>query len=149
MDQIDRKIIGLLQADSRISITDIADEVPISISAASERVRRLTRSGAIARFTIELDPAIVGRTIDAIIDVRLPSQTDHRPFDHALRELPVVVNALHLTGPFDYQLRVQAKDVAELDDLLGVLKFEHGAAETNTRLVLRTVDGFPRAPSPV
>jgi len=130
-----------------MSVTDIADEVPISISAASERLKRLTRSGVISRFTIKLDPGIIGRAIDAVIDVRLPSQTDHRPFDEGLRDLPAVVNALHLTGPFDYQLRVQAKDVAELDDLLGKLKFEYGAAETNTRLVLRTVDGFDRPPA--
>lgn len=147
MDAIDRKIVGLLQNDSRISVTDIADEVPISISAASERLKRLTRSGVISRFTIELDPATVGRTIDAIVDLRLPTQSDHRPFDQALRDLPTVVNALHLTGPFDYQLRIQARDVAELDELLSVLKFEYDVAETNTRLVLRTVDGFPQPPA--
>lgn len=147
MDAVDRKIIGLLQSDSRMSVTDIADEVPLSISAASERLKRLTRSGVISRFTVELDSAVVGRTIDAVVDLRLPTQADHRPFDQALRDLPVVVNALHLTGPFDYQLRVQARDVAELDDLLSILKFEHGVAETNTRLVLRTVDGFHRPPS--
>ena len=148
MDAVDRKIIALLQNDSRMSVTDIADDVPISISAASERIKRLTRDGVIARFTIDLDPTVIGRPIDALIDVRLPAQTDHRPFDRAISELPAVVNALHLTGPFDYQLRILAKDVAELDELLSTLKFEFGAAETNTRLVLRTVDGFPQAPTP-
>lgn len=146
MDAVDQKIIGLLQNDSRMSVTDIADEVPLSISAASERLKRLTRDGVISRFTIELDPSVIGRSIDAIIDVRLSTQSDHRPFDEALRDLPSVVNALHLTGPFDYQLRVQARDVAELDELLTILKFEHDVAETNTRLVLRTVDGFHRSP---
>ncbi len=147
MDAIDRKIIGLLQIDSRISVTDLADEVPISISAASERLKRLGRSGLISRFTIELDPELAGRHIDALVEVRLPVQADHRPFDEALRDMPAVVNALHLTGPFDYQLRVQAKDVPELDELLSRLKLEFGVAETNTRLALRTVEGFPRPPS--
>ncbi|MDH3303026.1 MAG: Lrp/AsnC family transcriptional regulator [Acidimicrobiia bacterium] len=147
MDAIDRKIISLLQNDSRTSITDLADEVPISISAASERLKRLTRSGVISRFTIELNPESTGRQIDALIEVRLPTQIDHRPFDEALRAMPAVVNALHLTGPFDYQLRVQTRDVPELDALLGKLKLDFGVAETNTRLALRTVEGFPRPPS--
>lgn len=147
MDAIDRKIIALLQDDSRISVTDLADEVPISISAASERLKRLTRSGLISRFTIQLDPELAGRTIDALIEIRLPTQVDHRPFDEAIRAMPAVVNALHLTGPFDYQLRVQTRDVPELDALLSKLKLDFGVAETNTRLALRTVEGFPRPPS--
>lgn len=147
MDAIDRKIISLLQNDSRISVTDIADEVPISISAASERLKRLTRSGFISRFTIELDPQMAGRTIDALIEIRLPTQVDHRPFDEAIRAMPAVVNAYHLTGASDYLLRVQTRDVSELDALLSKLKLDFGVAETNTRLILRTVDGFPRQPS--
>ncbi len=147
MDVIDRKIIGLLQNDSRISVTDLADEIPISISAASERLKRLTRSGLISRFTIELDSGLVGRQIDALIEVRLPTQMDPRPFDEALRTMPAVINAVHLTGPFDYQLRLQTRDVPELDELLTTLKLDFGIAETNTRLVLRTVDGFPRSPA--
>ncbi len=147
MDAIDRKIIDLLQDDSRISVTDLADEIPISISAASERLKRLIRSGVIARFTIELDPELTGRSIDALIEVRLPTQVDHRPFDEAIADMSAVVNAFHLTGPADYQLRVQTRDVAELDALLSKLKLDFGVAETNTRLILRTVDGFPRQPS--
>lgn len=147
MDAIDRKIIDLLQDDSRISVTDLADEVPISISAASERLKRLTRSGLISRFTIELNAELTGRTIDALIEIRLPTQVDHRPFDEAILAMPAVVNALHLTGPFDYQLRVQTRDVPELDAFLSKLKLDFGVAETNTRLALRTVDGFPRPPS--
>lgn len=147
MDAIDRKIIALLRDDSRISVTDLADEVPISISAASERLKRLTRSGLISRFTIELNAELTGRTIDALIEIRLPTQVDHRPFDEAILAMPAVVNALHLTGPFDYQLRVQTRDVPELDAFLSKLKLDFGVAETNTRLALRTVDGFPRPPS--
>lgn len=144
MDQIDRKIIAILEHDSRISVTDLADRIHVSISATSERLRRLRSSGLISRFTIELDPAATGRRIDAVVDVRLARGTAIEPFDSALIGLEAVVNALHLTGPFDYQLRVQATDVAELDHLLTILKSELGVAETNTRLVLRTVHGFPR-----
>jgi len=65
--------------------------------------------------------------------------------EQAIRDLPSVVNAMHLTGRFDAQLQVLCRDVAELDSLLFVLKDERGAAETNTRLVLSTIEGFPRS----
>lgn len=145
MDEIDRKIIAALEENSRISVTDLADRIHVSISATSERLRRLRSSGLISKFTIELDPAATGRGIDVIVDVRLPQQSAAEFFDATLAGLEAVVNAVHLTGPFDYQVRVQVADVAELDRLLTKLKSELGVAETNTRLVLRTVDGFPRS----
>ena len=67
-------------------------------------------------------------------------------FDEMLADLPAVVDAVHLTGPFDTQLRNAATDVGELDELLARLKDDFGVQETNTRLILRTIDGFPRPP---
>jgi len=100
--------------------------------------------------TAVIDPTAVGRTIEALIDVRLsPSagteaMPQHR-LDETLVSFPGVVDAMHLTGRFDTQLRVVAKDVAEIDALLVRIKEEFAAEETNTRLVLRTIDGFPRS----
>ncbi|MEM8707516.1 MAG: Lrp/AsnC ligand binding domain-containing protein, partial [Actinomycetota bacterium] len=59
-----------------------------------------------------------------------------------------VIDAMHLTGRFDVQLHVMTRDVTELDRLLEKLKDEMGAEETNTRLVLRQLEGFPRAVRP-
>lgn len=126
-----------------MSVTDLADLLPLSLSATSERLRRLLESGVISGFTAQVDPDAAGRTIEAIVDVRFPPGSDeHVEWDHpALRG---VLDAFHPTGRFDLQLRVMTADVAELDRLLQTLKEEHHAEETNTRLVLRTIDGFPR-----
>ncbi len=145
MDAVDRRIIGTLAEDARISVTDLADSIPLSLSATSERLRRLRHSGIIRRFTVELDLEAVGRTIRAVIDVRVHPDADTDVFDAALGDLAPVVGAMHLTGRFDYQLEVAARDVAELDELLAHLKNELGAQETNTRLVLKMLDGFPRS----
>jgi Lrp/AsnC family leucine-responsive transcriptional regulator len=147
MDNIDRRIIGELQRDGRISVTELSDRVDLSLSATSERLRRLRSSGVIAGFTVLVDPDAAGRTIQALIDVRLPASGSYSAgVDAALAELDAVVDAVHLTGPFDTQLRIAARDVAELDHVLAVLKDELGVQETNTRLILRTIEGFPRAP---
>ena len=54
---------------------------------------------------------------------------------------------MHLTGGFDYQIRVRARSIGELDDLLRWLKESLGVRETSTRIVLHTVEGFPREPA--
>jgi len=144
MDQIDREIIGLLQHDGRITATDLAKQIQLSLSATSERLRQLKESGVISGFSVFVDPAAVGRPIEALIDVRLSAGARQDILDDAIAKYPVIVDAIHLTGRFDTQLRVATKDVAELDQLLVQLKEELEAEETNTRLVLRTIKGFPR-----
>lgn len=144
MDALDRKIIVEMQNDGRISVTDLAELLPLSVSATRERLRRLESSGIIAGFTVQVDPAAVGRTIEALVDVRVRPEIDTTDLEENVRRLDSVVDALQLTGRFDMQLHVMATDVAELDELLTQLKDVVGAEETNTRLVLRTIDGFPR-----
>ena len=148
MDAVDRKIIALLENDSRISVTDLADEIPISISAASgtaEAPDPQRRDRPLHHRTRSGDDRAPHRRPHR--DPPPRTDADSRDFDQAIRNMPSIVNATHLTGAADYQLRVLTRDVRELDELLSKLKFEFGVAETNTRLALRTVDGFPRLPS--
>ncbi len=131
-----------------MSVTELADRLPLSLSATSERLKRLIESGVIARFTAQVDPERLGRTIEAVIDVRFASGSYNPTLDFDRTEFFGVVDAVHLTGRFDLQLRVVARDVGELDRLLELLKEDLKAEETNTRLILRSLDGFPR-PLPV
>ena len=147
MDAIDRKIITLLIEDGRLSVTELADEVHLSLSAASQRLRRLRQSGAIERFTIRLDSEAVGRPIDALVDLQLTPGAPWSGIDDALRENPEVVDAVHVTGGFDYQIRVRTRTIPELDQLLQGFKERLGVRETSTRVVLHTVEGFPREPA--
>ena len=57
------------------------------------------------------------------------------------------VDAVHVTGGFDYQIRVRTRTIGELDQLLQGFKERLGVRETSTRVVLHTVDGFPREPA--
>ncbi len=148
MDDIDRKIIAELQIDGRMSATELSDRVELSLSATSERLRRLRSSGVISGFTVVVDPTAAGRPIQALVDVRLPAAASYSSgLDAAIVGLDGVIDAVHLTGPFDTQLRIAARDVGELDQILAVLKDDVGVQETNTRLVLRTIDDFPRPPA--
>ena len=147
MDAIDRKIITLLIDDGRLSVTELADAVHLSLSAASQRLRRLRESGAIDRFTVRLDSEAVGRPSDALGDLQLTPGAPWSGIDDALRNDPEVVDAVHVTGGFDYQIRVRTRTIAELDQLLQNFKEHLGVRETSTRVVLHTVEGFPREPA--
>jgi len=148
VDAIDRRMLALLVEDGRLSVTELADAVHLSLSAASQRLRRLRESGAIERFTVRLGGEATGRPIDALVDLQLTPGAPWSGIDDALRENPDVVDAVHLTGGFDYQIRVRTATIGDLDRLLQDLKERLGVRETSTRVVLHTVDGFPREPVP-
>ena len=148
MDDIDRLILGLLVEDGRMSISALADEINLSASATSERVKRLERTGVIAGYAARLNPAAAGRPVDALIEVRLEPDVEYGLFDTIFVEMDEIVDAMHMTGSFDYLLRVRCGGIEDLEDLLRRIKDSGRVRETITRIALRTIDGFPRQVTP-
>jgi Lrp/AsnC family transcriptional regulator, leucine-responsive regulatory protein len=138
MDDTDREILGELMRNGRISFRDLGAAVGLSANAAADRVRRLRRNGVITGFTATVDPGAAGRRLVALIDVRLAAAGTNEAFEADCAKLEPVTDAVHVTGRFDYQLRVACRDTAELDRLLRHLKRDGGATETETRVVLRS-----------
>ena len=138
MDAIDRRIVTMLRANARASWRDLGAEVGLSPNAAADRVRALTRRGVVRRFTVEVDPAADGRAVAALVDVRLAPGADSDAFARFAAALADVDEVLHVTGRFDYHLRVAAPDTRALDRLLRRLKHEGRVAESETRVVLRS-----------
>lgn len=139
MDRIDREILGLVARDGRLSFREIGDAVHLSANAVADRFRRLRASGAIRHIRATLDPAAIGRPLEAQIDVKLASDTAALDFETALRHLPQVVGATLMTGSFDYALRVACSDRDDLMQLTEALRRTAGVRETYTRIVLREV----------
>lgn len=139
MDAIDREIVLALQRNARVNFRDLAAEVGLSPNATADRVRRLERRGIISGYTAIVDPGAAGRRLTALIDVRLREGTPPERFEPLVAGLDVVDDAAHVTGPFDYQLRVTVADVAELDALIRLLKAKGEVIQTDTRISLRTV----------
>jgi Lrp/AsnC family leucine-responsive transcriptional regulator len=142
MDEVDSEIIRLLRSDGRISWRDLGAAVGLSANGAADRVRRLRRAGVVTGFAALVDPAAGGRSLEALVGVTLAPGTDSDEFSSACAELGPVSEVLHLAGAPDYQLRVSCRDTAELDILLRALRLKLGAADTETKIVLRS--GPPR-----
>jgi Lrp/AsnC family leucine-responsive transcriptional regulator len=138
MDDVDSEILRLLREDGRLSWRDLGAAVGLSANAAAERVRRLRKAGIITGFVALIDPAMGGRALEALVGITLRAGVDSDQFASEAAQLSPVIEVLHLTGAPDYQLRVACRDTAELDALLRTLRNRHGAADTDTTIVLRS-----------
>ncbi len=139
MDRIDREILSLLARDGRLSFRELSQQVHLSPNAVAERFRRLQADGAIRHIRATLNPAALGHALEAMIEVKLQSDTAALAFETALRHLPQVVSATLMTGSFDYAVRVACADRDELVQVTEHLRQKAGVRETYTRLVLREV----------
>ena len=135
LDKIDKQVLSILQTDGRISWQMLGDRVHLSANAVAERVRRMTRAGVIRGFKAEVNQAALGRTLEAVIDARMPHT---QGFDDAVMKRDDVLWAAHVTGESDITLAVACDGTAGLDSLLRWLQRE-GAAETRTDVVLRKI----------
>lgn len=126
----------MLGRDGRIAWLHLADEVGLSPSAVTERVRRLERAGVIAGYRAVIPPKAIGRSLHARIAVIVRAGIDRAAFVTELRDEASIVDAVHLSGPDDYELDVRCTDTDELNDLLDRLKTTLGAERTDTRIVL-------------
>ena len=135
LDKIDKQILSILQTDGRISWQMLGDRVHLSANAVAERVRRMTRAGVIRGFKAEVNQAALGRTLEAVIDARMPHT---QGFDDAVMKRDDVLWASHVTGESDITLAVACDGTAGRDSLLRWLQRE-GATETRTDVVLNKI----------
>jgi len=135
LDQIDREILSILQFDGRITWQTLGDRVHLSPNAVADRVRRLTKAGVITGFGAQVNQAALGRSLEAIIDARMPHT---QGFDDALIKRDDVQWAAHVTGESDVKLAVACDGTAGLDAMLRWLERE-GATETRTDVVLKRI----------
>lgn len=143
VDVIDDAILRELTADARLPFRELGARVGLSANAAAARVRRLVDDGTIRGFTIATagsPTGVAGGGLEVFIEVRLAPETTNEDFQAALRRapgFPQVLDAVHVTGSYDYLLHALVADPASLDLLVRRLKREAGAAQTFTRLALR------------
>ena len=142
MDAIDRQILVELQADGRLTITDLAVRIGLSLSPTHRRLRALEQSGAIRGYRAIVDPEAVGLTFEALVFVTM-KQEDRETllgFEEAVAAIPNVLQAQRLFGDPDYLIRVRTADLAayaELED--NTLSAIPGVQRLNSTLVMKQV----------
>jgi DNA-binding Lrp family transcriptional regulator len=142
MDAIDRQILAELQLDGRLTVTDLAAKVRLSLSPCHRRLRDLERAGAIRGYRAVVDPAALGLTFEALVFVtmRQEDRDTVAQFEAAVTGLPQVVQAQRLFGDPDYLLRVVTTDLEAYQQLYD----EHlatlpGVQRLNSTLVMKQI----------
>jgi DNA-binding Lrp family transcriptional regulator len=142
VDTIDRKILAELQQDGRLTITELAARVGLSVSPCHRRLRELERTGTIRGYRAVVDAAAVGLSFEALLFVTM-RQEDRETllgFEHAVAQIPNVIQAQRLFGDPDYLLRILTSDLAAYqrleDDELATLP---GVQRLTSTLVMKRV----------
>ena len=142
LDDTDRRLLRVLQADGRISNQDLAQRCNLSPSACSERVRRLREQGFITGFSAVIDPARVGRSLLIFVEVVLDRTTSDvfEAFAAAARRAPDVLECHMVAGGFDYLIKARVRDMEAYRAFLGEVLVEMpGVRETRTYAVLEEI----------
>jgi Lrp/AsnC family leucine-responsive transcriptional regulator len=139
LDAKDRLILQLVQRDAMMSQADIARSVGLSTAAVNERLKKLRAGSVIRRWAAVLDPAAVGVSLTAFVEVFLEHPRFEAAFLARLRQLDAVLECHHITGEFSLLLKVRVRDMAALQHLLlRELGGHEGVRQTRTVMVLST-----------
>ena len=146
LDLTDRKILIELQADGRISNTDLSRKVGLSESPCLRRVRNLEEDGVIAGYSACLDHRKLGLEMVAYVQVNLDQRTeaDTNAFVQAVRKAPWIVECVAISGTHDYLLKVAARNIDHFGELIlkKLLRFP-GVTDVVSNLVLASIkDNF-------
>jgi DNA-binding Lrp family transcriptional regulator len=119
---MDRNILAELQKDGRLSVTELAERVGLSLSPCHRRVRALEDSGAIQGYRAQLDPVTLGLNFSAVVfaTLREGDRNAVATFEAALVDIPQIVDAQRLFGEPDYLLHVVARDLPAFQKLYDV-----------------------------
>ena len=119
MDALDRKILSILQEDGRVTLTDLARTVGLSLSACHRRVKDLEATGAIEGYRAVVSADAVGLAFEAVVFVQMSSSAPAvlAEFERAVLDLPGIVAGQRLFGEPDYMLRILAADLAAYQQL--------------------------------
>jgi DNA-binding Lrp family transcriptional regulator len=138
LDHVDRDLLALLETDGRMPNNALAERVGIAPSTCLTRVRRLREIGAIRGFHADIDPAWIGRPIQAMIAVRIRSESRDAigRFAESLAGIPAVRDVYFVSGSYDFLLHVATADVEDLRAVITErLSGTHLIAGTETYLI--------------
>ena len=149
LDEMDQAIVRELQVSARISNAELARRVHLSQPALHSRVRRLERRGFIRRYVALLDREMMGFDLLCFIHVRLQlHQFDQmEAFRRSIQALPQVLECHHVTGEYDYLLKIAVRNRKELEQLvINKLTPIPGVAHIQTSLVFTQVKNTTALP---
>lgn len=142
MDEIDKKILRILQENAKQNTKEIAQQIGLTISPTFERIRKLEQQGYVKAYVALLDEEKIGKPILAYCQVSLfkHSKALLESFKAAIADIPEIMECLHVSGNYDFLLKVSVKDIDAYQqfavDKLSVIE---GISHIQTSFVMETL----------
>src|SRR5574343_1433799 len=120
MDAIDKKLLGLLQEDTKKTTKELSMVLNLSVTAVYERIKKLEKQGVISKYVALVDKEKVAKNFIVLCHVKL---TQHKKeyvlqFEKEIMTLPEVTECFHVSGAYDYILNICVKNMEEYRDFM-------------------------------
>jgi Lrp/AsnC family leucine-responsive transcriptional regulator len=149
LDRFDARILSALQRDGRLTVVELADAIGLSPTPCARRIKAMESSGTIEGYAAVLNPARVGLSVMAIVQVKLTEHTDETVarFEKEIALLDEVTNCYAMTGSYDFILEVYGRDLESLSNVvLKKLIRIPNVRDLQSSVVLATVKRSTRIP---
>lgn len=136
IDEIDVKILELLQDNARLRRNEIAEKIGLSLPSATDRMNKLEENGIIEKYSAKLNHKQLGKDITAFIFVVSESSTHYKDFISHAVQTPEVLECHSITGDGSHILKIRTDNTSSLEKLLAKIQSWKGVRSTRTSIVL-------------
>ncbi|NQZ76250.1 MAG: Lrp/AsnC family transcriptional regulator [Ekhidna sp.] len=115
IDEVDKRIVALLQKDGKLTMKELSAQLGLSITPIYERIKRLERNKVINGYHASVDPKAAGFGLEVFLSITMEFHKAEmlQEFEGAVRKIPEVLECYHLTGSFDFLVKVLVRDMDE------------------------------------
>lgn len=119
-DKVDRKLLHLLQEDSKQTNKALAHKLNLSVTAVYERIKKLEKNGIVSQYVALVDKSKVEKDFVAFCHVKLEKHSQEYvvKFEREVKQLDEVLECYHLSGDYDYLLKVLVKDMKSFREFM-------------------------------
>lgn len=136
IDDLDQQIIAQLTQDARRSFAVVGSAVGPSAPAVKRRVDRLRGDGVLVGFTAVVDPAALGWSVEAFVEVYCDGRVSPARIRAMVADIPEVQTAYTVTGNADALLNIRARDMRHFEEVLETVRDHEGIKGTLSTVVL-------------
>lgn len=139
MDEIDKLILKELSENARITASDIAPKIDLSIQSVNKRIAKLKESGQIKKYTIKTESKLVGKPLTAFLFVFLEDFRSEQDFLEYIKNEPDFIECFTISGEYDYLIKVVASSIEAYDEKVHTMKFKYGIVKSATHFCTREI----------
>ena len=137
LDDIDRRILRLLQEDGNIALSEIANKLNIGVATVHRRIQRMKMEGIIKKKIVVVDPEKIGKNILAFVEIKASPNYEDEILD-TLSSFEEITEVYWVTGDFDLIIKIVVEDIKEFTEVIKKIRKMRGIVDTRSAIVVKT-----------